>query len=290
MNDWNIQTRAHQCQACGKGFEDKTTYHTLLFDDEREGFVRRDICGSCWKSEFEGGTSQEGGYISYWQGTYEAPPPAPPEPIQKENAESLLRRLIDLNNPAFSDAGYILAVMLERKRQLKIKEQFSRDGRRVFVYEQPKSGDLFTIIDPALQLNQLEAVQKQVADLLEFGLTDTGEIAYPLEPESPSENLSERDDGDSDPESPSKASADDMEPFQSSSPAGSETDNEKSEQCEHDENEDEEEEEYDDEEDEEDEFDDEDEGVNEDEDEDAAEDSPSASVKDSKTGEPSFPR
>ena len=60
--------------------------------------------------------------------------------------------------------------MLERKRLLKVKEQFVRDGQRVFVYEQPGTGDLFTIIDPALQLNQLEQVQHDVASLLEHGL------------------------------------------------------------------------------------------------------------------------
>ena len=60
--------------------------------------------------------------------------------------------------------------MLERKRLLKVKEQISRDNRRIFIYEHPKTGDLFTIVDPDLQLNQLEAVQRDVAQLLEHGL------------------------------------------------------------------------------------------------------------------------
>ena len=59
--------------------------------------------------------------------------------------------------------------MLERKRLLKIKEQIKRDGQRIFIYEQPKTGDIFTITDPDLQLNQLEAVQRDVAHLLEHG-------------------------------------------------------------------------------------------------------------------------
>jgi hypothetical protein len=40
----------------------------------------------------------------------------------------------------------------------------------VFVYEQPKTGDIFTIADPNLRLNQLEEVQRDVAMLLEQGL------------------------------------------------------------------------------------------------------------------------
>jgi hypothetical protein len=168
MTDWNIQSRAHACEACGKSFVDKETYHTLLFD-EKAAFRRVDICQACWQKQFSEGGRERKGFVSYWQGVYEAPAP-PADPIQKENAESLLRKLIELNDPHYIPAAYILAVMLERKRLLKIKEQILREGQRIFLYEQPKTGDLFTITDPNLQLNQLEAVQHDVAALLEQGL------------------------------------------------------------------------------------------------------------------------
>jgi hypothetical protein len=63
--------------------------------------------------------------------------------------------------------------MLERKRLLKIKEELQREGQRVFVYEQPGTGDLFTVVDPNLQLDQLEAVQREVSQLMEHGLAST---------------------------------------------------------------------------------------------------------------------
>lgn len=176
MNEWNIQSRAHACQACEKHFADKQHYHTLLIDHRHE-VQRRDLCEPCWKKEVEGHAAAETkGFISQWQGVYEAPPPAPPEAIQKENAETLLRKLMEQSDPKYVAASYILAVMLERKRLLKIKEQFKRDGQRVFVYEQPKTGDIFTIPDPDLQLNQLEEVQRVVADLLEHGLGGPAEV------------------------------------------------------------------------------------------------------------------
>lgn len=167
MTEWNIQSRAHACTACGRGFHDKENYHTLLFDD-KSAFRRLDVCAACWEKQFSDGARDRKGFISYWHGTYEAPP-APTDPIQKETAESLLRKIIELNDPHYIPAAYILAVMLERKRLLKIKEQVVRDGQRVFIYEQPKTGDLFTIVDPNLQLNQLESVQHDVANLLEHG-------------------------------------------------------------------------------------------------------------------------
>jgi len=128
-----------------------------------------DVCEAFWQSQFNEGARERKGFISHWQSIYEAPAPAT-DAIHKDTAETLLRKLIEQNDPRYASAGYILAVMLERKRILKVKEEVVRDGKRVFVYEQPKTGDVFTIADPALRLDQLEEVQRDVAALLEHGL------------------------------------------------------------------------------------------------------------------------
>jgi len=167
MNEWNIQSRAHACAACQQPFANQQVYHTLLFDDVPD-LRRSDVCESCWQKQFADAAIQKG-LISRWQGTYESPPPVV-EAIQKENAETLLKKLIELNDPRYVPAGFILAVLLERKRILKVKEQIVRDGKRTIIYEQPKTGEVLIITDPALHLNQLEEVQRDVAHLLEHGL------------------------------------------------------------------------------------------------------------------------
>ena len=183
MNEWHIQSRAHGCQVSGVRFEDKQAYFTVLFEEKRE-LKRIDVCEAVWRDQYGADPSKVPGYISHWKGVYEAPPAAPPEAIRKESAETLLRKLIEQNDPKHGPACYILAVMLERKRLLKVKQQFRREGVRVFVYEQPKTGDLFTITDPDLQLDQLENVQRDVADLLENGLPGAAPVAdAPASPE-----------------------------------------------------------------------------------------------------------
>lgn len=185
MTDWNIQGRSHACQACEKPFANKQPYHTLLALDRHE-LARQDVCEACWTAQFAEGAKDRKGFISHWVGEYQAPPPAPPEPIQKETAETLLRKLMEKNDPQFRAATFILAVMLERKKLLKVKAQLKENGGRVFVYEQPKTGDVFTIPDPDLQLTQLEAVQRQVAALMEGGLDAPAEAApYITPPEQP---------------------------------------------------------------------------------------------------------
>jgi hypothetical protein len=167
MNEWNIQSRAHVCEACALPFAARQSYHTLLFD-ELTALRRSDVCEPCWLKQFAGDAARSAGFISHWQGIFEVPPPMV-DAIQKETAEIVLRKLIEKNDPRYAPAAYILAVMLERKRILKVKEQVVRDGRRVFIYEQPKTGDIFTIADPSLRLDQLEEVQRDVAMLLEQG-------------------------------------------------------------------------------------------------------------------------
>jgi hypothetical protein len=191
MNEWNIQSRAHACEVCARPFVDRQPYHTLLFD-EKQDFRRQDVCPECWQKQLGGEGRGRTGFLSYWQGIYEAPPPVT-DAIQKETAETLLRKLIEQNDPRYAPAGYILAVMLERKRILKVKEQIIRDGRRTFIYEQPKTGDMFTIADPDLRLDQLEAVQRDVATLLEQGLNPP-----PVAPENqpaPAEAVAEENIG-----------------------------------------------------------------------------------------------
>ena len=187
ITEWNIQTRGHGCEACGRPFADKEPYHTLLVD-EKSNFRRSDLCVPCWQGQFADAQNRSG-FISCWQGVFQAPPPVT-EAIQKDTAETLLRKLIEQNDPQHMPAGYILAVMLERKRILKVKEQFVRDGQRVFVYEQPKTGDVFTITDPDLHLDQLAQVQHDVAALLEHGLNPpaaqpAAESSAPTQAESP---------------------------------------------------------------------------------------------------------
>ena len=181
MNEWNIQSRAHACEACGQPFADQQVYHTLLFDNPPE-LRRTDICTGCFDKQQAASTPAN--LISRWQGIYEAPPP-PSDPIQKETAETLLRKLIEQDDPRYVPAGYILAVMLERKRILKVKEQIVQNGKRTFIYEHPKTGDVFTIADPDLRLDQLEAVQRDVAALLEHGLhppaTETSSAPVPAD-------------------------------------------------------------------------------------------------------------
>jgi hypothetical protein len=146
MNDWNIQARAHACQACAKPFADKQRYHTLLFDLKHD-VERQDLCESCWKADHEDTARHRQGFLSHWQGVYEAPPP-PREVIQRENAESLLRKIIESND---SRCRYQLYPRRDARTQTapQVKEQIQREGQRIFIYENSKPGTCSPFPTPA---------------------------------------------------------------------------------------------------------------------------------------------
>ena len=170
MVDWKIRTRSHECKSCAAPFEDGQVYHTLLYS-ERDEYHRIDVCRDCWDGQYGQGASDRKGYVSHWSGTFLVPPPPPPDPIQKESADTALRKLVELEDPAYGPVCYILATMLERKRLLRVREEITEGDQRGFIYEYPKSGEVFSIQDPNLKLDELEEVQRDVSILLEKGVT-----------------------------------------------------------------------------------------------------------------------
>jgi hypothetical protein len=158
-NEWSIKHRSDTCMATHRPFATGEYFYTLLFR-EGDGFRREDLSDEAWAAR-----NQNIRPFSFWRTRYEPTPPPPPEPLAKESAEQLFRRLISSNDTPVN-ACYVLAVMLERKRVLKqIKTEQAENGR-ILVYEQPSTGDVFIVADPQLRMDEVESVQNEVTQLL----------------------------------------------------------------------------------------------------------------------------
>ncbi len=159
-NEWAIKHRADVCAVTHRPFVPGEYFYTLLYHNA-DGYRREDLSEEAWQNRNENIRS-----FSFWKSRYEPLPPKPAEPVPKENAEQLFRRLIASDNPP-ANACYVLAAMLERKRVLKqMKTEQSTNGR-VLIYEQGATGDVFVVPDPQLRLDELESVQNEVVQLLQ---------------------------------------------------------------------------------------------------------------------------
>lgn len=159
-NDWPIKQRADTCARTGRQFAAGEHFYTLLFR-ETDGFRREDLSEEAWATRNENIQP-----FSFWKTRYEPPPAAPPEPLARETAEELLRRLLSTNDHAHRNACYVLAAMLERKRILKQIDTERRGEHPVLVYEHAKTGEVFLVPDADLRLDELDSVQREVAQLL----------------------------------------------------------------------------------------------------------------------------
>jgi len=161
--EWNIRPRGHICGICAVAFADQDACVSVL-REAGDTYERLDCHAGCWA-----GLARDWEPFSVWEGVYETPPPPPAksEPVKKENAEELLRRLITLEDPAMGNAVYVLAVMLERGKVLVERDTKPHDGGGILrVYEHKRTGDTFVVLDPQLRLDQLGEVQGQVIALL----------------------------------------------------------------------------------------------------------------------------
>jgi hypothetical protein len=169
--EWNIRHRGHECALCGCAFKDRQKVISALREVD-DGYERVDSCAVCWREQ-----PRDWEPFSMWDGVYHAPKPRiKEEPVKKENAESLLRKLIVLEDPAMLNVVYVLAVMLERGRQLVERDAKPHESGGILrIYEHKISGDTFVVLDPRLHLDKLAIVQQQVVTLLS-GTRTLGEI------------------------------------------------------------------------------------------------------------------
>lgn len=157
--NWQIKRRADACAGTGIAFGNGEEIMTRLLLTDGE-YIREDYSLACWEEQ-----SPDHG-LSAWKSVFHAPPP-PEEIMKKESADSLLRKLIAKEDPDDTNAIYILAIMLERKKILVEKDvQLRPDKTKIRFYEDKKTGDTFLVIDPELKLTEIASVQEEVVGLL----------------------------------------------------------------------------------------------------------------------------
>ena len=133
-------------------------FYTLLIR-EGEGFRREDLSEEAWKERNDNIQP-----FSFWRSKYDPPAPPPAEPLPRDDAEGLLRRLIQENDPAYANVRYILALMLERKRVIRPLESSDDD---MLVYEHLSTGETLVLANPKLSFDRIPEVQREVSALLD---------------------------------------------------------------------------------------------------------------------------
>lgn len=197
--DWKIKNRTGVCDHSEKPFEEEEPFYTCIFDDpESDGFIRKDFCIDAWK---EIGDALDPAPFSFWKSTYKSPEnQKKEEPIKQNSVEAMLHRMIEEGRSETENARYILALMLERKKILIPTEVKETDNNSLLFYEHKDTGAVYIVADPKLHLEEVGAIQEEVAQLLENEERKArGEVI-----EEPEAETSEAEETEPDPEASSE--------------------------------------------------------------------------------------
>ena len=177
---WNIRSRAHACHATGEAFHEGDPFVTALFLAADGTLERQDYSPAGWDGRPEGASEP----FSVWRTVY-APPPREEkaDPVKKEGAEELLRRLIQEDEPHTENVRFILAVMLERQKLLRLVDQNRIGATKLLVYEHKRSGDVHNVPAPEIPLAEVDGIQAEVVALIEEGLGLRKDAAAPAAPQ-----------------------------------------------------------------------------------------------------------
>jgi len=165
---WHLRSRSRECAATGKPFADGEAIITALFPDpESSGYLRKDYSIEAWHER----DGEEEVPFSFWRAAYQAPVSSADKPamVEKENAEELLKRLVEEDEDHTENVRYILAVMLERQKLLRETDTQRTPNGILRVYEHRKTGEVFIIKDPDIPLSKIDDVQGEIILLLEGG-------------------------------------------------------------------------------------------------------------------------
>lgn len=161
---WKLSSRKSICSECERGFQEGDPFHTAIFWNDAEGeYHRKDFCEACWKA-----IEEDVDAFSFWKSVYE--PPATDnkkkEALEKEDAESLLKRLIEENDPASEKTRFILALMLERKKIFQQIDAQDKNGQKLLIFKRRKTEEIYIVPDLDLKMDELVAIQTEVIEML----------------------------------------------------------------------------------------------------------------------------
>lgn len=158
VTEWKIEKAAKTCQTCARHFTPGEGFFSALYL-EGEVFQRRNFCLSCWGAAAEA--------YSFWR----TRTPEPRERKREDRAAlvAFFDRLMD--SPREGTEGkvaFVLALLLLRKRVLRLKHRVVREGaRETLLLERCSDGRSYAVEDPGLTESDLAQIGADMSKLFE---------------------------------------------------------------------------------------------------------------------------
>jgi hypothetical protein len=158
MLDYEIQRCSRRCSATDRELKDGETCYSVLTAEAGQ-VVRRDYSAEAWPGPPEGA-------IGWWKSTVVDPHAGRPHWAPNDVMLSYFERLLE--DPTAEDARYVLALLLVRRRVLRVEghEQDSA-GKDTIVLYCARNESQYRVAEVLPSAQRAAAIQQQLADLLQ---------------------------------------------------------------------------------------------------------------------------
>jgi hypothetical protein len=157
MTDYQIQN-SRRCAATGRELKAGERYFSVLIDDGGK-FVRQDYSQEGWPGPPRGA-------FSYWQGRLSPQAATRRTPLDEETLLECFHRLEGDEGPDKVRFRFVLALLLLRRKRLRLEGARQEGGQELLLVRCPKTGAHSAVTDPKMSDGELEAVQDDVFDVL----------------------------------------------------------------------------------------------------------------------------
>ena len=158
MSEWDVKRGEQKCAKCSHGFAEQEEYFSALYDEERQ-FIRRDFCGDCW------GGQEKDAMFSFWKTRV----PAKEQERKLVDDEIIMNFFMRLEGEADAtkrNFRYVLALLLMRKRILKLEDiRYDDDGEALVLKHRGEDKE-YVVHNPQLSEEEIQQVTDEVGKIL----------------------------------------------------------------------------------------------------------------------------
>ena len=158
MLDYQIQPNTRRCFATGRELQPGERYFSVLLDEGGK-FVRRDYGADAWQGP-------PAGAFSFWAGRVPTAEAKKRPPIDDELLLDCFTRLDGETDPRRVSFRFVLALLLMRRKRLKLEGAAAEGGDEVLTMRCTRGGATHHVVNPRLTDEQIAEVQDEVFQVL----------------------------------------------------------------------------------------------------------------------------
>jgi hypothetical protein len=158
VTDYQIQANTRICAETGRPLEVGEKYYTALLE-EGDRFIRKDFSLEAWQGPPPGA-------FSFWTGRIPKPEDNQKPRFDDDLLEECFYRLEGQTDPSRVNFRYVVALLLIRRRRLKLEQTVVENGEEKTTVRCSRTGEKYQVTNPRLTEEGMAQVQEEVFKVL----------------------------------------------------------------------------------------------------------------------------